>query len=65
MKRNYPAIVDGWYVPTGGNFNYGIISGYTFKNNEVYIKTGKIVTQDFKATPTLPLYLQLGYNRRF
>jgi hypothetical protein len=65
MKSNYLSIVDGWYVPTGGNFNYGIVSGYTFKSNDVYIKAGKILTENFKTAPTVPLYLQLGYNRRF
>jgi hypothetical protein len=65
MKSNYSNSVDGWYVPTGGNFNYGIVSGYTFDSNDIYLKFGKRVTQDFKTTPTVPLYLQLGYNRRF
>ncbi len=65
MKSNYSNSVDGWYVPTGGNFNYGIISGYTFRSNDIYLKFGKRVTQDFKVAPTVPLYLQLGYNRRF
>jgi hypothetical protein len=65
MKSNYPAIVDGWYVPTGGNFCFGIVSGYTFKSNDLYIKTGKMLTENFKTTPTVPLYLQFGYNRRF
>ncbi|MDP1762652.1 MAG: hypothetical protein Q8L07_02115 [Sediminibacterium sp.] len=65
MKSIYPNIQDGWYVPTGGNFFYGIISGYTFKSIDVYIKAGKSVTQDFKVTPTIPVYLQLSFNRRF
>ena len=65
MKNNYPGIQDGWYIPTGGNFFYGIISGYSFKSNDVYIKVGKSSTQDFTTAPTIPFYLQVGFNRRF
>ena len=65
MKAIYPGVRNGWYVPTGGNFSYGIVSGYTMSNSDVYIRLGRIVTQDFKTTPTVPLYLQLGFNTRF
>jgi hypothetical protein len=65
MKSNYPGSQDGWYVPTGGNFFYGVISGYSFNSNDVYVKIGKTVTQDFTTTATVPVYLQIGYNRRF
>ncbi len=65
MKGDYPDIRDGWYVPTGGNFNFGIVSGYSFDNNDVYAKIGTTLTQDFKTSPTVPYYLQIGYNRRF
>ena len=27
MKTIYPDVQDGWYVPTGGNFNFGICRG--------------------------------------
>jgi hypothetical protein len=65
MKAVYPDIQDGWYVPTGGNFNFGIVSGYSYKSNDVYVKIGITMTQDLKTTPTVPYYLQIGYNRRF
>jgi hypothetical protein len=65
MKTMYPDVQDGWYVPTGGNFNFGIVSGYSFKSNDLYVKIGKSMTQDFKTTPAVPYYLQIGYNRRF
>ncbi len=65
MKTIYPDVRDGWYVPSGGNFNYGIVSGYSFKSNDVYLKFGRTVTQDFKTSATVPYYLQVGYNRRF
>ena len=65
MKTIYPGVQDGWYVPTGGNFNFGIVSGYSFANNDLYAKIGTRMTEDFKSSPTVPYYLQIGYNRRF
>ena len=65
MKSIYPNVQDGWYVPTGGNFNFGIVSGYSFNSNDLYLKIGVTVTEDFKSRPTVPYYLQIGYNRRF
>jgi hypothetical protein len=61
--EQYPGAVDGWYGPTtGGNFYYGVQAGFSFGNNDVYLKAGKILTQDFKTTPLVPIYAQLGYN---
>jgi len=65
MKEYYPGIQDGWYVPTGGNFFYGIQSGISFKTNDVTLNLGKTITQDFKSTPLIPFYFQVGFNRRF
>lgn len=67
FKKNYYANVkDGWYKSaTGGNFSYGIQAGYSFKYNDITFKIGKVITQDFKTTPRIPYYLQLGYNYRF
>jgi hypothetical protein len=65
MKENYPDSEDGWYVPTGGNFFYGITGGYSLKSIDVYLKAGKTVTQDFKTTPTIPFYAEVGFNFRF
>lgn len=65
-KSNFPDVVDGWYEPsTGGNFYYGIQSGYSFKKHDITLRVGKILTQDFKTTPLIPYYLQLGYNYKF
>lgn len=63
MKDNFPTIQDGWYEPsTGGNFYYGIQTGISFKQHDIYLKGGRMLTQDFKTTPTIPFYAQLGYN---
>ncbi len=65
-KSNFPEVVDGWYEPsTGGNFYYGLQCGYSFKKHDITLKAGKIVTQDFKTTPLIPFYFQLGYNYKF
>lgn len=64
-KDQYPDAVSGWYLPTGGNFFYGIQSGYSFRSSEVNIKIGKMINQDLKTTPIIPYYMQLGYNLKF
>lgn len=65
MKENFPGIQDGWYMSTGGNFFYGILSGFSFKNNDLNIRIGKTITQDFSTTSSFPIYLLIGFNRRF
>jgi hypothetical protein len=65
-KDQFPGAVDGWYQPaTGGNFYYGLQTGCSFKHNDIYLKVGKTITQDFKTKPMIPVYAQLGYNFRF
>ena len=65
-KSQYPNVVDGWYQPpTGGNFYSGIQAGYSFRKYDLYLKAGKIVSQDFRTAPTLPMYGQLGCNLKF
>lgn len=65
-KEQYPGVVDGWYEPaTGGNFYYGLQAGFSFGKHDIYLKGGKLLTQDFKTKPTMPIYVQLGYNIKF
>lgn len=62
-KNNFPDVQDGWFEPsTGGNFYYGIQSGISFKQHDIYLKAGRTVTQDFRTSPLIPFYAQLGYN---
>ena len=63
--QNYSAAVDGWYVPTGGNYNFGIRGGFSFKKMDAFLKFGKTVDQGFNTTALLPYYFQLGVNKRF
>lgn len=67
FKINFdPDVRDGWYQPsTGGNFNYGIVSGYSFGQSDITFKIGMVLSQDLKTTPFVPFYAQLGYNFRF
>lgn len=59
----YSKVTDGWYEPsTGGNFNYGFQTGYSFDKYDLTLNLGKVVTQDFKTTPLIPYYLMLGFN---
>jgi hypothetical protein len=65
-KDQYPGVVDGWYEPaTGGNFYYGLQAGFSFRKQDIYLRAGKILTQDYKTTPMVPIYGQLGYNIKF
>lgn len=65
-KDQYSGVVDGWYEPaTGGNLYYGLQTGFSFRRHDIYIKAGRMLTQDFRTTPILPFYSQLGYNIRF
>lgn len=62
-RETYPDVKNGWYEPsTGGNFYYGVQGGYAFKNHEIYLKGGNVVSQDFKTKLMLPFYVQIGYN---
>jgi hypothetical protein len=64
-REVFPEVIDGWYSPpSGGNFYYGLQAGISFKQHDLYLKAGKIITQDFKTEPTIPFFAQLGYNFR-
>jgi hypothetical protein len=65
-RAQYDGAKDGWYEPsTGGNFYFGLQGGYTIKQYDIYLKGGRMETQDFKSAPTMPYYGQLGCNIRF
>lgn len=64
-REIFPGVKDGWYEPaTGGNFYYGIQTGHSFKSNDVYLKVGQQIEEDFKTKPALPFYFQIGINKR-
>ena len=62
-KEVYSKVKNGWYEPsTGGNFNFGIQTGYSFNRSDLTLRLGKVITQDFKTSPLIPFYAQLGYT---
>lgn len=62
-RDNFPEVKDGWYEPsTGGNAQCGFQVGYSFRKSDIYLKGGKTIAQDFKTSPTIPIYAQIGYN---
>lgn len=65
-RAKYGNVVDGWYEPsTGGNFYYGIQTGFNFTSHSIYLKAGNVRSQDFKTKPLLPYYGQVGYTIGF
>lgn len=59
----YADVVDGWYEPsTGGNFYYGLSTGYSLKKIDVTLNLGKVISQDFKTATLIPFYLNSGLN---
>jgi hypothetical protein len=65
-RAQYDGAKDGWYEPsTGGNFYFGIQGGYSIRHYDIYIKGGRLETQDLKSAPAMPYYGQLGCNIRF
>jgi len=62
----YADVIDGWYEPaTGGNFHYGLQIGVSFGKHDIYFNAGKIMQQDFKTSPIIPIYAKVGYNFKF
>ena len=65
FKQNFPSVKNGWYEPaTGGNFYYGLQTGFSFGRSDIYLKAGNVIAQDFSTKPLLPFYMQVGYNIR-
>lgn len=66
MRAYYPAIRDGWYVPTGGNFYYGIQGGKTIGESlELTLRLGATRAQFNDEGAVLPYYAQLGLGVKF
>jgi hypothetical protein len=64
-KEIYPGVKDGWYVPPmGGNYHFGLQAGYSFRQHDFYLSFGRVTSQDWKTTPMVPYYAQVGYNFR-
>lgn len=64
-RKNGPSLQNGWYIPTAGNYFYGLQTGFSFGKNDISLNAGRIVSQGFKTTPLIPFYAQLRFNHRF
>ena len=66
MRAMFPAIRDGWYVPTGGHYYYGIQGGKTVGESlDLSLRLGATNAQGNDESAVLPLYLQLGLDMKF
>jgi len=66
MRSIYPAIQDGWYLPTGGHFYYGIQGSKTVGNTiDLSLRLGLTDAQGNDENAALPYYAQLGLGMRF
>ena len=66
MKADFPGIRDGWYIPTGGHYYYGIQAGKTIGESfDISLRWGATNAQDNDENDVLPYYLHLGLGMRF
>ena len=66
MKENYPDIKDGWYIPCGGNYFYGIQASKTFKKRfDISTRIGGTNAERNDENAMLPYYAQIGLIMRF
>jgi hypothetical protein len=66
IRDMFPAIRDGWYIPTGGHYYYGIQGGKTIGGGfDLSLRLGATNAQGNDDNAVLPLYLQLGLGMKF
>lgn len=59
----YAGVQDGWQgPPSGGNFHYGLQTGYSFGRNDLTLSLGRVKREDWQGTPLVPFYAGVGYN---
>jgi hypothetical protein len=66
MRESFPSIRDGWYIPTGGHYYYGIQAGKTVGDAfEFTLRIGATNAQDHDENDVIPYYAQMGFGVRF
>ncbi len=66
MKADFPGIRDGWYIPSGGHFYYGVQAGKTIGESiDLTLRVGATRAQGNDENALLPYYAQLGLGMKF
>jgi hypothetical protein len=66
MRAMFPGIKDGWYIPSGGHYYYGVQAGKTVGESfELSLRVGGTNAQANDENAVVPLYLQLGLGMKF
>lgn len=66
MKDNFPNITNGWFIPSGGHFYFGLEGSKTIgKNFDISLRLGITDAQGKDVNALLPYYAQLGFTWRF
>ena len=66
MRAAFPAIRDGWYIPTGGHYYYGVHAGKTIgESYDVTLRLGATNAQDNDEDAMIAYYIQVGVGMRF
>jgi len=61
MRKNFPGIVDGWFLPSGGHFYFGLQGSKTLGDRfELSMRVGATKAQFRDEDAILPYYAQLG-----
>jgi hypothetical protein len=63
MLNNNPEIKDGWFIPSGGHFHYGVQGSKSLgKKCDLSLKLGGTNAQGKDQNALLPYYAQLGLS---
>ncbi len=66
MRDNFATITDGWFIPSGGHFFYGIQGSKTLgKSLEISLRAGATNAQSNDENALLPYFTQLGFVWKF
>jgi hypothetical protein len=60
----YPEAKNGWYIPMGGNYYYGLQVGYSPGKMDFILRIGQTRPENNMDQNFLPYYLNLGVNFR-
>lgn len=66
MQNNFPEITNGWFIPSGGHFYYGIQGSKTIGNHfELSLRLGATNAESNDEDALLPVYTQFGLIYKF